>query len=153
MDSHGSPAAMDGPVPYDPFERGRFPVGVTTIRSPDKARERVFPTEIWYPADARHAGHDLAAATQDSFQCGPGSGRRHQPAVRNATARPGTYPLIGYSHPGGGNRRSATFVTTHLASHGYLVAAVDHSEQIVPELAPRDGETAAERAARREAVI
>src|SRR5262249_50732061 len=37
--------------------------------------------------------------------------------------------------------------------HGYLVAAVDHSEQFAPELAPRDGETAAELAARREAII
>src|SRR5262249_57768153 len=67
--------------------------------------------------------------------------------------RPGAYPLVVYPHPGGGNRRTATFVTTHLASHGYLVAAVDHSEQIAPELAPRDGETAAERAARREATV
>src|SRR5262249_2727047 len=72
---------------------------------------------------------------------------------RDAVVRHGSYPLVVYSHHGGGNRRTATFVTTHLASHGYLVAAVDHSEQFAPQLAPRDSETTAELAARREAII
>jgi hypothetical protein len=152
-DSDGGPAVMERPAPYDPFERGRFPVGVVTVRAPDAARGRVFPVDIWYPAAAGHAGQDLAAATQDSFQSGPEARWRRQAAVRDAVARPGTYPLVMYSHHGGGSRRSATFVTTHLASHGYLVAALDHSEQIAPELAPRDGETEAERAGRRKAII
>src|SRR5262249_15086232 len=83
----------------------------------------------------------------------PDSGGRRQSAVRDAAARPGAYPLVVYSHHGGGNRRTATFVTTHLASHGYLVAAVDHSEQIAPELAPREAEPAAARPPRREATV
>ena len=48
-----------GVEPYDPFERGPFPVGVMTIQAEDRARGRVFPCEIWYPADQRHAGEDL----------------------------------------------------------------------------------------------
>jgi predicted dienelactone hydrolase len=51
------------------------------------------------------------------------------------------------------HRRSATFLCTHLASHGYVVAALDHSEVIAPELARREGETDAERAARWDALI
>jgi predicted dienelactone hydrolase len=48
---------------------------------------------------------------------------------------PGAWPLVLYSHPSSGNRRSATYLTTHLASHGYLVAALDHSEVVAPETA------------------
>jgi predicted dienelactone hydrolase len=47
----------------------------------------------------------------------------------------------------------ATFLCTHLASHGYVVAALDHSEVCAPELARRDGETAEERAVRIQAMI
>src|SRR5690242_19551658 len=60
-------------------------------------------------------------------------------------------PLVVYSHHGGGHRHVATFLTRHLAGHGYRVAAVDHSETSVPELQPRSGETPAEREARVEA--
>jgi dienelactone hydrolase len=48
---------------------------------------------------------------------------------------PGTWPLVLYSYHSSGNRRSATYLTTHLASHGYLVAALDHSEVVAPESA------------------
>jgi len=62
-------------------------------------------------------------------------------------------PLVVFSHSSGGNRRSATFLCTHLASHGYVVAAMDHSELVTPELARREGETETERATRAEAMI
>jgi len=48
--------------------------------------------------------------------------------------QPGAWPLVLYSHHSRSNRRSATYLTTHLASHGYLVAALDHSEVVVPEI-------------------
>ena len=40
---------------------------------------------------------------------------------------PGSYPLIVFSHHSGGHRRAATHLTTHLARHGYVVGALDHS--------------------------
>ena len=89
-----------------------------TIQAFDAARGRVFPVEIWHPADNRRA-----------------------------------HPLIVVSHSSGGNRRSAAFLGTHLASHGYVVAALDHSELVAPELARRDGETEVVRAARTDALI
>jgi len=64
--------------------------------------------------------------------------------------RAGTYPLIAFSHSSGGGRRQSTFLCEHLASHGYVVAALDHSELVAPELARREGETAEEKAARTE---
>jgi dienelactone hydrolase len=60
----------------------------------------------------------------------------------------GTWPLAIYSHPSGGHRRTATYLCTHLSSHGYVVAALDHSETIAPELLRKAGETEAEKAAR-----
>jgi dienelactone hydrolase len=121
-----------GSAVYDPFSPGRFPVGVRTVQAQDAARGRLFPCEIWYPAHARHAG---------------------QEAERDAAVHPGTHPLIVFSHYSGGHRRSATFLCDHLAGHGYVVAAMDHSEVVAPELARRDGETPAQRAARTGAII
>jgi dienelactone hydrolase len=57
-------------------------------------------------------------------------------------------PLVVFSHHSGGNRRSATFLATHLGSHGYLVAALDHSDVVAPELRRGDAESDEQRAAR-----
>lgn len=138
---------------YDPFARGRFPVGVRTIRAHDAVRDRTFTCEVWYPAAASHLGQDLAPATQDSFTVPGFPAPRRQAAVRDAGAERGLHPLIAFSHHSGGPRRMATFLTTHLASHGYLVAALDHSEAFVPELGRRPDETAEQKAVRLEAVI
>jgi dienelactone hydrolase len=138
---------------YDPFVRGRFPVGVRTIEALDTARGRRFSIEIWYPAAAQHAGQDAAPETQDVFTVPLAGTPRSQTAVRDAAAQPGTWPLIIFSHASGHHRRGATFLCTHLSSHGYVVAAMDHSELVAPELARKDGETAEQKAARIEAVI
>jgi dienelactone hydrolase len=70
-----------------------------------------------------------------------------------SSAEHGPSPLIVFSHYSGGNRRVSSFLCTHLASHGYVVAAMDHSEVVGPELARKEGETATERAARIDAII
>src|SRR5437868_8275935 len=127
---------------YDPFVRGRFPVGVRTIQAPDTARDRLFPCEVWYPAAAQHAGQDMAASTQDIFTVPADDTAQSQMAVRDAAAQPGTYPLIIFSHGSArGARRMATFLCTHLSSHGYLVAALDHSEVVAAELMRQGVET------------
>src|SRR5262245_667515 len=145
--------AAHGTSEYDPFVRGRFPVGVRTIQGIDTVRERLFSCEIWYPAAAQHAGQDIASGTQDIFTVPSRAAQRSQTAVRDAAAQPGTYPLIIFSHSSGGNRRQSTFLCTHLSSHGYLVAALDHSDVVAAELAGKDGETAEQKTARVEAWI
>src|SRR6266851_691629 len=102
---------------YDPFAAGPHPVDVRTIVATDQAGGRLFPIELWSPAQS------------------------------------GLRPLIVFSHYSGGHRRTATYLCTHLASHGYVVAAMDHSEVVAPELAPRAGEMAGARAARIDAII
>ena len=136
---------------YDPFVRGSLSVGVRTIQAFDAARSRLFPCEVWYPAAACHSGQDITPATQDLFTTA-GTARR-QAAARNAAVRTGVYPLIVFSHHSGGDRRAATFLCTHLSSHGYVVAALDHSELVAPELARKDGETVAQKTARAQAWI
>jgi predicted dienelactone hydrolase len=151
---HSTKGASPLPDEYDPFVRGRFPVGVRTIEALDTARGRLFPCEVWYPAAAQHAGQDLAPDTQDFFTIPSIEMPRSQMAVRDAAARPGNYPLIIFSHGSSrGARRMSTFLCTHLSSHGYVVAALNHFELVAVELAPRAGETAEEKTARAEAVI
>jgi dienelactone hydrolase len=142
-----------GSSSYDPFVRGRFPVGVRTLEARDKSRDHLFPCEVWYPAAAQHAGQDLVPETQDSFTPRLSGAPRKQTAVRDAAGQAGSHPLIIFSHHSGGHGRASTFLCTHLSSHGYVVAALDHSEVIAPELARPKSETEEQKKARWQAVI
>lgn len=120
---------------YDPFTRGASPVGVRTVHTTDNTREqRPLTMEVWYPAAEAHAGHDLADPTRDSYDLLPGFPPVTQDAVRDATPLPGSYPFIAFSHGFGGHRRQSTFLCTHLASHGYIVAAVDHAGNTITDM-------------------
>lgn len=145
--TQANPPVISGDA-YDPFARGPWPVGVRTIEVLDTVRNRLFPCEVWYPAAAQHTGEDLLPATQDVFTDIPGDMPRSQLAVRNGAARPGTYPLLVFSHSSGGRRRQSTFLCTHLSSHGYVVAALNHSEAVASQLRRQDGETGEQRTAR-----
>ena len=112
---------------YDPFARGPFPVGVRTTTLTDAARGgRRLPLEVWYPATDAHAGQDTVDPTRDRYEMLPGLPSVSQDAVRDAAARQGPFPLVAFSHGYGGHRRQSTFLCTHLASHGYVVAAPEH---------------------------
>jgi dienelactone hydrolase len=113
---------------YDPFVRGPFPAGVRSGELVDRLRgDRRLPFEVWYPALARYGELDLHPATQDVFELLPGTPPLRQAAVRDAAVEPGRYPLVLFSHTSHGHRRQSSFLCTHLASHGYVVAAVDHA--------------------------
>jgi dienelactone hydrolase len=124
---------------------------VCTFTARDDSRDRVFPCEVWYPAATKYAGQDLTPETQDCFSIR--AIERRQMAVRDADVQAGYYPLIIYSHHSGGHRCAATFLCTHLSSHGYVVAALDHSEVIAPELARPQAETEEQKRLRWQAVI
>jgi dienelactone hydrolase len=118
---------------YDPFARGIHPVGVTSQSWTDPARDRDLAVEIWYPGDASHRGQDLDEATCDTFlpdwSAALDPSDVHpiaQQAVRDAAWSPtGPFPLILLIHGWAGFRREATFIGTHLASHGYVVVSPD----------------------------
>lgn len=93
-------AARAGAVPLDPAAPGRFAVGVATVEAVDVVRERFLTTELWYPAST--------------------AGRDAPPLERRS-------PLVVVSHGFCGSRLNHEYLTTHLASHGFLVAAPDLS--------------------------
>lgn len=120
---------------YDPFVRGPFPVGVRTANACDAARaDRALTAEIWYPATDAYAGQDRAEATRDAYELMPGFPPGRQAAVRDAEARRGSFPLVAFSHGFGSHRRQSTFLCTHLASHGYVAVAVDHTGNTVIDM-------------------
>jgi predicted dienelactone hydrolase len=109
---------------YDPFAPGPHRVSSRTFEARDVRRGQSFPCDVWRPADADDGDDEDDAGV-----------------IRPRVA-------VVYSHYSGGNRRVATFLTTHLASHGYVVAALDHSEVVSAQLQRREGDTAEEREAR-----
>jgi dienelactone hydrolase len=154
LDFHQGKAELLGPFTnsheYNPFVRGPFPVGVRSMQLEDTARNLVFPSEFWYPATALYDGQDISPATQDIFTFREIP--RRQMAIRDAVVQPGRHPLVIYSHPSLFHRRAATFLCTHLGSHGYVVAGLDHSE-VVANMGPAPGETAEQKTARFQAVL
>lgn len=108
---------------YDPFVGGPFRIEVTTFTAYDAKRDRTFSCETWCPI-------------------------RNRSSAETASA---TYPLVVFSHFSGGNRSSSSFLCAHLASHGYVVAALDHSDAQLPK--PSEGTDSAEKQARLRAWI
>ena len=120
---------------YDPFVRGSLPVGVRTFQWSDPARnDRPLAVETWYPATDVHRGQDLAEVTRDHYELIPGFPPGWQEAARDAASRVGSFPLVVFSHGFGAHRRQSSFLCTHLASHGYVVAAMDHTGNTIMEM-------------------
>ncbi len=102
----------------DPGVAGRFAVASTTIAVVDGARHRTLTTEVWYPA---------------------------REAERDAGIRPGRFPLVLLAHGYCGSRTNYEFLTTVLASRGFIVAAPDlpgmnHADCTAPTRPPAQPE-------------
>lgn len=130
---------------YNPFKRGPHPVGTRQFEWTDTKRDCSMPVDVWYPATSEYQGQDLDPNIQDKFEIVPGLGASSQQAVKDARPEPDSRPLIIFSHGFGGERRQSTFFYCHLASHGYVVAAMDHVGNTTANLI--SGEAAAGEAA------
>lgn len=117
---------------YTPGARGPHPVGVRTVTVTRGGR--TLEVEVWYPAAEAHRGEDEAPATQDEFHMIPGMPAWRQRAVRDARGVDGAGPLVVFSHGYSSHRRQSTQLSTHLASHGYVVASPDHAGNTVVEV-------------------
>jgi len=110
------PSSVSRPSPRLPI-RGPHAVGVRQIRLPSRADPtRWLPTEVWYPAQGA-ADADLVAPHP--------FGRPHRAGV-DLPPIASACPLLVFSHGNSGLRQQSTFLTTHLASWGHVVAAPDH---------------------------
>jgi predicted dienelactone hydrolase len=118
-----APASAGEPAP-DPAVLGPFDVGHARVELVDPARQdRVLPTEIWYPADPGSAvGDPTFYPLLEPF------GLTSAVAVDDIPATEAILrPLVIFSHGSGSlNIQSLPLVET-LASHGFFVAAPNHT--------------------------
>ena len=143
----------------DPAEVGPYAVGVRTFTYYDDARPtdddsgggpRKLVTEIWYPTTAVfdpslgkvYDPKTEAVAFDPALAQVIGDaviGNFQSNALADAPLWPGVkFPMIIYSHGSGAIRYQSVFHTINMASHGYIVVAVDHIGNTLWELL-RDG--------------
>jgi len=151
------------PDPSDYDSAGPHPVGNLSFELADPAGVRPLRVELWYPASAaaRTAAatgqalidFELEAADRASLEAlvdvAPDECVRKQ---SNSAAAPELasvakpLPTVVFSHCHGCARFSSYSLAERLASHGFLVAAVDHAgstlfDQLLDELPPLDAST------------
>ena len=103
--------------------------------------DRPLKIEIWYPATL--APGEKAETIYESPMAGraaPGPGVPNTfqilgKAKRDATPRAGDkFPLVIVSHGYPGSRTFLSYLTENLASKGYVVAAIDHTDSVFGEI-------------------
>ena len=108
-------------------EAGPYPVGVTSLEL--TAGNKV---EVWYPAIEGTTGtdsydmRDFIPEAISALLTADVPAVYEYPAGRDAGAATGTFPVVLFSHGYSGIRFQSTFLTSHLASWGIIVAAPDH---------------------------
>ncbi|KQV13687.1 hypothetical protein [Kitasatospora sp. Root107] len=127
-----------------PAPTGRGPVGTVDLHLVDRDRDDPFApdrrprelmVQLWYPAlttaghrRARYASDLVAADLEAGLPLTPGTVSAVRPHARvGAPAVPGALPLLLLGHGRQGGRGNCTALAEELASHGYLVAAPDHT--------------------------
>lgn len=128
--------------------RGAYSVGVTTLTltnpdqidilnlseaNPDATYDRMLTVDVWYPAVIpADAGErtvyegTIGRADQGTARPYEIAGRAFRDALPDADSAP--YPLVVVSHGYPGSRYMMTYLTENLASKGYVVVAIDHTE-------------------------
>jgi predicted dienelactone hydrolase len=112
--------------------RGIYTVGVKTLQLTDRERSRTFTVEVWYPStesDALVVYDTIIGGTMVKI-----SGR----AKRDAAPIAEKFPLIVASHGQPGIRFQSTYLNEHLASRGFVVAALEHTGSTYTDLTQQD---------------
>ncbi|WP_258872154.1 alpha/beta hydrolase family protein [Thalassotalea euphylliae] len=121
---------------------GKYTVGVITDQIVnttafdhtdfDGTYERPLTIELWYPAEENINGN---RATYKAVT------RLHKPfellgsAYRDiAPLSQGNFPFVVLSHGYTGDRTIMFYLAEHLASHGYVVASIDHTDSTTKEI-------------------
>jgi dienelactone hydrolase len=127
-----------GTVPPAPLsgtyrDVGPFEAGVTTLTLADRM------VEVWYPVNAPDVVgmspvpyfiRDELSDTLQSLLSEDTNPPFPTAAYRDARASGnGSFPLVIFAHGSSSYRNQSTFLTTHLASWGFVVASVDYLER------------------------
>ncbi|MFJ2775162.1 alpha/beta hydrolase family protein [Kitasatospora sp. NPDC087315] len=135
----GRPRAITLPAPT-----GDRPVGTVDLHLVDRSRRDPFApvpgprelmVQLWYPAlgtggrpRAPYTTARVAAVIDEILPVDPGTISTVRPSAHTgAPAVPGPLPLLLLGHGRTGGRSNCTALAEELASHGYLVAAIDHT--------------------------
>jgi predicted dienelactone hydrolase len=124
-----APPAFAGRDRRDPpGDFGAYGVGHSVVELVDESRAgRRLTTEIWYPA----IPDETSVPTFYDFDFF-GLGLPAEHAFEDAPAGPLAFsPLIVFSHGSGGASWQSTFLMEALASHGFVVAAPNHTGNTV----------------------
>jgi dienelactone hydrolase len=138
-DGSGSGGTRGGPAPDTYRDPGPYAAGVTTLTLADRG------VEVWYPVDPADtegletspyfireflsdAAQAVLADAEERLQIDLNPPFATD-AYREAPASTdGPFPLVLFSHGSPAFRTQSTFLTTHLASWGFVVASIDHLE-------------------------
>ncbi|MEA5362938.1 hypothetical protein VA596_25640 [Amycolatopsis sp., V23-08] len=152
----GAVAVWAFPVPVFPVPSGGFAVGTRVLQWTDPLRPETFTADpddrrtvvvqLWYPAqsspaDAPRAPYlgrteDEARTVSEALAAGTGlprfllddvpRARTHSVSDAPVAREGGRFPIVLFSPGSGGVRTQNTAWAEELASHGYVVAALDH---------------------------
>lgn len=121
---------------------GTYSVGVSTLQVTNPQQlstqdyrsleDRSLTLEVWYPALVKEtdiqATYENVTRTNKAFSV---QGR----SVRDANSNPEkTYPLVVLSHGYTGYRTIMFYLGEHLASHGYVVVGIDHTDSTTADV-------------------
>jgi len=134
--------------------RGDYGVGVQTLEfvnpdqidinnlseeNPTATYDRPLTVEVWYPAIISDGSEEkiiyesqLGRADAGNVEAFTFEGRALRDAEPDAMG--GAYPLVIVSHGFPGNRYMMTYLTENLASKGYVVVAIDHTDSIFTDV-------------------
>ena len=149
--------SVPGPDAPELAPMGTYTVGVRTIELVNPGQvdilkynaesksapvaDRRLKLEIWYPATL--AAGEKAETIYESPMVGRAAPRPGMPstfqifgkAARDAAPRQGEkFPLVIVSHGYPGSRTFLSYLTENLASKGYVVAAIDHTDSVFGEI-------------------
>lgn len=123
-------------------KRGSYSVGVRTIQATNlqqlsakdyqSLEDRTLTLEVWYPAITKdtdtQATYENVTRTHKTFSL-----QGH--SVRDAKVnQEKSYPLVVLSHGYTGYRTIMFYLGEHLASHGYVVVGIDHTDSTTGEV-------------------
>lgn len=121
----GGTAGSDPVSGLAPDELGVFSVGYTMFTPVDASREdRPLPVSVWYPVDEA----DAVTGPLTEYPLQSGFTLTSELAVDDLpVSTAGPFPLLVFSHGFGGINTQSTKLMEALASHGFVVASVEHS--------------------------
>lgn len=116
VDQDVKPDVKPPPQFHHPAMWGPYQVGVRSYQLYDSVRQRSVPTYVWYPATP-----DGQALEKYVFLL---EGKAYQDAPADNSGAP--YPMVLFSHGFNGISWQSLSFTNFVASHGYVVVAMDH---------------------------